>query len=184
MTPDQATQAWIATMGPDAIARSNSYFEGGYWLMLAGWAVTLAACALLIWLKLLPRLRDRIEGPIKNGFVQGVILAIVAIVALSILTFPLDLYAGYFREREFGLSTQTLPEWLGEFAIGFVINLHVVDLGGRRHRSVHGGADRRGAGVHRSAVQHLHAHAGGTAQGRHSGVGAGQWRAGGRRVRV
>ncbi len=123
MTPDQATQAWIATMGPDAIARSNSYFEGGYWLMLAGWAVTVASCVLLIWLKLLPTLRDRIEGRVKNGFIMGVILTIIATIALSILSFPLDLYTGFFREHQFGLATQTLPAWLSEFALDFGINL-------------------------------------------------------------
>ena len=128
MTPEQATLAWIATMGPEATARSNSYFEGGYLLLLAGWAVTVASCALLIWLKLLPNLRDRLEGRVKNGFFMGVILTIVATIALSILSFPLDLYAGFYREHQFGLATQTLPEWLGEFAIGFAINLIISAL--------------------------------------------------------
>jgi hypothetical protein len=27
--PDAATRAWIDTMGPEATARSNAYFEGG-----------------------------------------------------------------------------------------------------------------------------------------------------------
>jgi STE24 endopeptidase len=128
VTPEQATLAWIATMGPEATARSNSYFEGGYLLLLAGWAVTVASCALLIWLKLLPNLRDRLEGRVKNGFFMGVILTIVATIALSILSFPLDLYAGFYREHQFGLATQTLPEWLGEFAIGFAINLIISAL--------------------------------------------------------
>lgn len=128
MIPEQATQAWIATMGPEAIARSNSYFEGGYFLMLAGWAVTVVSCILLIWLKLLPRVRDGIEGRIKNGFVQGAILVIVATIALSILSFPLDLYEGFYREHQFGLATQTLPAWLSEFAIGFGINLIISAL--------------------------------------------------------
>jgi STE24 endopeptidase len=128
MIPEQATQAWIATMGPEAIARSNGYFEGGYFLMLAGWAVTVVSCILLIWLKLLPRVRDGIEGRIKNGFVQGAILVIAATIALSILSFPLDLYAGFYREHQFGLATQTLPAWLSEFAIGFGINLIISAL--------------------------------------------------------
>ena len=29
-----ATDAWLATIAPDKKARSDSYFEGGYWLQL------------------------------------------------------------------------------------------------------------------------------------------------------
>jgi STE24 endopeptidase len=31
---DAATEAYMAMMPPAAIARSNAYFEGGYWLIL------------------------------------------------------------------------------------------------------------------------------------------------------
>lgn len=128
MTPEQATQAWIATMGPEAIARSDAYFEGGYLLTLAGWAVTVASCALVVWLKLLPRVRDGLEGFVKNGFVMGAILTIVATLTLSALSFPFDLYAGFYREHQFGLATQSLPAWLSEFAIGLGINLIISAL--------------------------------------------------------
>ena len=33
--PEQATQAWINTIGPEALARSNAYFTGGYFIEFA-----------------------------------------------------------------------------------------------------------------------------------------------------
>lgn len=122
MTPQDATSAWISTMGPQAIARSDAYFEGGYWLLLAGWALTVASCALLVGIRLGPILRGRLEKRIPNGFVLGFIMALAISVALSVLSFPLDLYAGFFRERAFGLSTQDLSGWLGEFAVSSAIS--------------------------------------------------------------
>jgi STE24 endopeptidase len=32
--PDLATQAWMATLNGAARAKSDAYFEGGYWLQL------------------------------------------------------------------------------------------------------------------------------------------------------
>ncbi len=121
MSPHEAAEAWIATMGPAAIARSDAYFEGGYWLLLAGWGVSVAACALLVWVRLLPRLRDRLEKVIPNRFLLCLILVAVASAVVSVLSFPLDLYEGFFRERAFGLSTQDLPQWIGEFAMMFAL---------------------------------------------------------------
>jgi STE24 endopeptidase len=39
--PDAATRAWIDTMGPEATARSNAYFEGGYWIQFIGPLLTI-----------------------------------------------------------------------------------------------------------------------------------------------
>ena len=34
--PEQATREWLNTMDPAARARSDSYFEGGYWIQFVG----------------------------------------------------------------------------------------------------------------------------------------------------
>ena len=34
--PEAATQAYMARLSPQAKARSDAYFEGGYWLQLWG----------------------------------------------------------------------------------------------------------------------------------------------------
>ena len=41
--PELATQAYMATLKGAARAKSDAYFEGGYWLILAEFLVTLVA---------------------------------------------------------------------------------------------------------------------------------------------
>src|SRR5271168_420662 len=55
---DAATAAYLATMTPAARARSDAYFEGGYWLTLWDFLFgLLLAWALLGW-RLSARMRD------------------------------------------------------------------------------------------------------------------------------
>src|SRR5471032_3225768 len=55
---DAATAAYLATMTPAARARSDAYFEGGYWLMLWDFVIgLLLAWALLGW-RFSARMRD------------------------------------------------------------------------------------------------------------------------------
>jgi STE24 endopeptidase len=42
-------------------------------------------------------------------------------VLTTLLTFPLVLYAGFFREHRYGLSNQTLPEWLADLLKGLAV---------------------------------------------------------------
>jgi STE24 endopeptidase len=49
------------------------------------------------------------------------------LVVTTILGAPLALYEGYFRERQYGLATQTLLPWLGDRLIILLVN---VVLGG------------------------------------------------------
>src|SRR6185295_18365341 len=56
--PAAATEAWLATMPPDARARSDAYFEGGYWLQLWGFLYTLGVAWVLLGSGLSVRLRN------------------------------------------------------------------------------------------------------------------------------
>src|SRR5690348_18041522 len=53
-----ATRAWLDTMSPAARAKSDAYFEGGYWLLLWDFVVTLLVAWLLLGTGLSARLRD------------------------------------------------------------------------------------------------------------------------------
>src|SRR5215469_5504134 len=55
---DQATREWLDTMSPAARAKSDAYFEGGYWLILWDFAVGLVVAWLLLGTGLSNRLRD------------------------------------------------------------------------------------------------------------------------------
>src|SRR5215472_11579970 len=55
---DAATEAYMAMMPPAAIARSNAYFEGGYWLILWDFVYGAAVSLLLLNLRWSASMRD------------------------------------------------------------------------------------------------------------------------------
>lgn len=112
---DRATAAWLATLSADQRARSDAYFEGGYWLQLWSFLWGLAVAALILFTRLSAWLRDRTAWtrfPALNAGFYGA----GYIVAAVVLSLPLSLYAGWWREHAYDLSNLTLAEWLIEQA--------------------------------------------------------------------
>ncbi|MBY0562707.1 MAG: M48 family metallopeptidase [Hyphomonadaceae bacterium] len=123
--PDAATRAWLDTMGADATARSNAYFEGGYWIDLAGTLVSVAVAALILLLGWARGVRAWLERTVKwFPFVAFGVSFFVNLVS-TVLTFPFSYYVGFVREHRYDLSTQTFPEWFNEQLIGAGIGLIV-----------------------------------------------------------
>lgn len=121
--PEEATQAWLATMGPEATARSNAYFEGGYWLDLADSALNIVVAMLLMVFGFAKNVRAWLERTVRFYFLVAFGMGLFYILVSGVLTFPFYYYVGFLREHQFGLATQTFSEWFGEYMIGFAINL-------------------------------------------------------------
>src|SRR6267378_6612967 len=56
--PIAATNAYLATVPPDKKARSDAYFEGGYWLLLWDFLASAAVYFLLLSMGWSARIRD------------------------------------------------------------------------------------------------------------------------------
>jgi STE24 endopeptidase len=120
---DAATAAYLATMTPAARARSDAYFEGGYWLMLWDFLLgLLLAWALLGW-RFSARMRDFAARLTRFRWAQTALYAIQYFVITTVVTLPWAAYEGYVRERQYGMSNQGLAGWLGDQAKGLVITL-------------------------------------------------------------
>jgi STE24 endopeptidase len=121
--PARASEKYLAEINGAARSRSDAYFEGGYWLQLLDLIYALAVAGLLLWSQISVRLRDWAEARTPFRSYQVVLYAACYVPLVTILTFPLALYEGFFREHSYGLSNQTLPQWLGDFGIQFVLTL-------------------------------------------------------------
>jgi STE24 endopeptidase len=123
LDPAAATRAWLETLPAEKIARSDAYFEGGYWLIL--WKFLLGAAISLLFLGsgLSARLRDFAERITRFRTLQVALYAIAYVVIVAVLSFPLGVYSGYFREHAYGLATQTFGPWFGEQLIGLVVEI-------------------------------------------------------------
>ncbi len=111
---DAATEAYMAMMPPAAIARSNAYFEGGYWLILWDFVYGAVISLLLLNLRWSARMRDLAVRLSRFRWVQTMIYWIEYDIVTLILGFPLAWYEGLFREQKYGLATQTFGPWMGD----------------------------------------------------------------------
>ena len=110
--PEAATNAYLAQIPAEARARSDAYFEGGYWLVLWEFLYTVVVALLLLTLRWSARMRDVAEGATRFKPVHTVVYWAEYLVLTSILCFPLTVYEGYFREHKYGLATQSFGPWL------------------------------------------------------------------------
>ncbi len=120
---DAATEAYMAMIPPAATARSNAYFEGGYWLILWDFLYGAAISILLLNLRWSARMRDFAARISRFRGIQTFIYWVQYLVVTSILGFPLAWYEGLFREQRYGLATQTFGPWMGDQFKGLLVSL-------------------------------------------------------------
>jgi STE24 endopeptidase len=120
---EAATNAYLAQIPADAKARSDAYFEGGYWMIL--WDFLYGAAVLLLLLNLgwSGAMRDLAERVTRFKPVQTIVYWVQYLVLTTILGFPLSVYEDYFREHKYGLATQTFGPWMVDQLKGLGVGL-------------------------------------------------------------
>ncbi len=117
----------MATLPPDKKARSDAYFEGGYWLVLWDFLYGAAISIFLLNTRLSLRMRNSAERITRRRGLQTWLYWAQYTLALFLLSLLLAVYEGYFREHQYGLSNQTFSQWFGDQLKGLGI---AVVLGG------------------------------------------------------
>ncbi|HVR41454.1 MAG TPA: GNAT family N-acetyltransferase, partial [Thermoanaerobaculia bacterium] len=125
---ERATQSYLELLTPEQRARSDAYFEGGYWLELWDVLYTLAVAALLLFSGLSRKMRDTAQRILKRPFLTTWLYVVFWFVAVTLLTLPFTIYTGFVREHKYGLATQTFGAWLGDAAKGFALGLVFLPL--------------------------------------------------------
>ena len=118
-----AVDAYLAKMPADRRAQSDAYFEGGYWLLLWDFLVLVFVMWLLLHFRWSAKMRNLAERITRFRPLQTALYWVQFIIVVSVLTFPLELYEGYFREHKYGLLNQNFGEWMLDQLVGFVVSL-------------------------------------------------------------
>jgi STE24 endopeptidase len=126
---DQATRAWLDTMGPEATARSNAYFEGGYVIAFVGPILSIVISIAMMMLGWAKGVRTWLENTVKFYFLVALGMAIFYQLVSTVLTFPFSYWVSFVREHEFGLSTQNFAQWFTEYLQGAGIGLAIGAIG-------------------------------------------------------
>ena len=124
----KATDAYLAEVHGEARAKSDSYFEGGYVLILVDAIYAITVSAILLWLGISARIRDFAQARTKSRFWQVPIYAIAYTILTVAMTFPLTVYESFIREHAYGLSNQNFAQWFGDFGTGFAVNLVITTI--------------------------------------------------------
>lgn len=119
----KATKAYLAEVSGAARAKSDSYFEGGYVLILVDALYVVIVSGILLWLRISARMRDVARGFTRSRFWQVPIYVLMYTVLATLMTFPLTVYEQFFREHAYGLSNQNFLQWLSDFGIGFGLDV-------------------------------------------------------------
>jgi STE24 endopeptidase len=118
-----ATNAYLAQIPPDARARSDAYFEGGYWLILWDFLYGAIVSILLLQLRWSAAMRNLAERLTRFKPLQTLIYWAEFLIVTTILGFPLAFYEGYLREHKYGLATQTFGPWMGDQFKGLLVGI-------------------------------------------------------------
>ena len=121
--PDAATARYIDSLGPAALQKAHDYTVGHEWMLL--W--TLVVSAIVTWLIVRSGMLGRIEARIgqHRRNLRTFVVGMAYILVSTLLTLPWSLYSGYFREREYGRTSQPLGDFLFQGAISTLMSVVV-----------------------------------------------------------
>jgi STE24 endopeptidase len=123
---ERATQAYVDLLTPEQRAKSDAYFEGGYWLQLWGLLYGFAVAAILLGSGLSRRMRDFAERRSRRPWVQTLLYGLQWVLVAFVLGLPLVIYQGFVREHQYGLATQDFGAWFGDQLKGLLVTLVLV----------------------------------------------------------
>ena len=118
-----AVDAYLASVPADTRARSDAYFEGGYWLILWDFLYGAAVALLLLSTGLSAKMRDFAGRITHLKPIQTFLYWVQFLIITSVLSFPLAMYEGFFRERKYGLMNQTFGAWFEDQVKILLLNL-------------------------------------------------------------
>ena len=126
--PAAATAAYIAQLPPDVLTKAAAYTHGNEWLLLWDWVAGFVVALIILKSGILIATRNGIQRsrarPLLASFVVGLVYAL----SDRVLSLPWSVYRNWWRERAFGLSSQSLPSWLTDTAIQSVAFVLILSL--------------------------------------------------------
>ena len=124
--PNAATAAYIDGLGQAALDKAHAYTVGGHWLLL--WGVVVAA--IVTWLIVRSGALDRIDAKLgeKRRNLRAFVVSGLFFLISAVLSLPWTIYAGWWRETQYGRTSQPLGDFLGQAALSTVITALVSAL--------------------------------------------------------
>ena len=125
---ERATEAYLAVLSDEQRAKSDAYFEGGYWLQLWELLLSIGIALLLLFAGLSRRMRELAQRITNKPFLITMIYVALYLGVMHVLEWPFNVYTRFFREHQYALSNQTFGAWLGEELLQLALSLAFVPI--------------------------------------------------------
>jgi STE24 endopeptidase len=118
--PPRLVENALTTM-PQDDPQHEAYAHGGYWLVLVDtvWSI------LVLWAIVASGFGARIQRRVETVTHRPNLVVLLYVVLFTLVTFvtsfPLGLYAGYFREKKFGFLNQGFGGWMRDQAVALCV---------------------------------------------------------------
>lgn len=114
------TQAWINTLSADELALARDYTTGNHWLILAGFVVS----ALVTWIIVRSGVLDRVASKLgkRTLALRTFVIAAVFLLVDTLISLPYSIYTGWWRESQYGRTSQPLGDYLSQGAISLFLS--------------------------------------------------------------
>lgn len=121
--PAAATQAYLATLPPEAHAKATAYTQGGHWVLLWAALVSILVAWLVLKSGVLVKVRDAVQAKKSRPWLAVAAVVVVDAVIEGLLTLPWSAYEDWWRQKSYGLTDQAFGGWLGETLTMVLISL-------------------------------------------------------------
>ncbi len=120
LDPVAATQAFIDTLSAEELQLAREYTTGNHWLILGGLIVS----AFITWLIVNSGVLDKTFAKVSDKWpnLRVYLIALVYFLMSSIINLPYALYTDWWRESEYGRTSQPLADFLSQGALSVVIS--------------------------------------------------------------
>src|ERR1700761_9835394 len=112
--PWTAAQAHIAAMSPAAQAKAVEYTHTQHWMLLWSALAMLVVWLIILWTGVLRRTREGMERKGPRPVLTSMVVVAIALLLNIVLSMPWDIYAHWYVEKSFGMTSQPLTGWLTE----------------------------------------------------------------------
>ena len=126
--PAAATAAYMATLSPAAHAKATAYTQGGHWVLLWSWLVSVVAAWLIVRSGVLTRTEAGLEKRKPRPVLVSLVLTAIFVLLDAVLELPWTIYAQWWREKGYGLTSQAFSGWFTEQTISLGISVVVTSL--------------------------------------------------------
>jgi STE24 endopeptidase len=111
------------TAMPQDDPKQEAYAHGGYWLFLVNTIWSFLVLWIIVASGFGSAIQRRVERITRRPNLVVVLYVVLFTLVSFVTSFPLDLYADYFREKRFGFLNQGFGGWMGDQAKGLCVSI-------------------------------------------------------------